>query len=78
MCLFVIFLIYNLLQEVWTNFVDEKKPYLQRVSENIFVVRCKITTQNPLGYLHCIIGKYNRCFCCTNTLVTVDQMVILY
>uniref|UniRef100_A0A2S2PZ00 Putative treble-clef zinc-finger domain-containing protein n=1 Tax=Sipha flava TaxID=143950 RepID=A0A2S2PZ00_9HEMI len=61
-------------QEVWSNFIDKKKPYLQRVSENIFVVRCKITTQNPLGYLHCIIGKYNRCFCCTTTLVTVDQM----
>lgn len=64
----------NVKQEVWTNFVDKKNPYLQRVSENIFVVRCKITTQNPLGYLHCIIGKYNRCFCCTTTLVTVDQM----
>ncbi|VVC32240.1 Hypothetical protein CINCED_3A005954 [Cinara cedri] len=61
-------------QEVWSNFIDQRKPYLQRVSENIFVVRCKISTQNPLGYLHCIIGKLNSCFCCTTTLVTVDQM----
>ncbi|XP_050431791.1 uncharacterized protein C2orf42-like isoform X1 [Adelges cooleyi] len=64
----------NVKQEVWSNFLDKKKPYLQRVSENIFVVRCKITPQNTLGYLHCIIGKYNQCFSCTTTLVTVDQM----
>ncbi|XP_050528386.1 uncharacterized protein C2orf42 isoform X3 [Daktulosphaira vitifoliae] len=64
----------NVKQEVWNNYLDKKKPYLQRISENIFVVRGKITPLNSLGYLHCVIGKYNQCFSCTTTLVTVDQM----
>ncbi|XP_014237686.1 uncharacterized protein C2orf42 homolog [Trichogramma pretiosum] len=39
-------------QEIWLLATDSSGPLVQRVSKNIMAVKCKVSPEHPLGYLH--------------------------
>ncbi|XP_005094270.1 uncharacterized protein C2orf42 homolog isoform X2 [Aplysia californica] len=40
-------------QSIWLLATETSGPVVQRVTKNIMVVKCKITSKQPLGFLHC-------------------------
>ena len=44
-------------QEIWLLATETSGPLVQRISKNIMAVKCKVSPENPLGYLHCSFYK---------------------
>ncbi|KAF6209602.1 hypothetical protein GE061_015350 [Apolygus lucorum] len=67
----------SLKEEIWRMVSESPGPLVQRVSKNVMAVRCKVTTKDPLGFLHVSFVVSPRlkenvsiCTCATPFLLT--------